>query len=94
MLLASAIFAVVWPLRHRLPRPGDLAWLVLGLFAVGRFFLFFLRGDSPGLALGLSNAQWTSIVLLLVVIAGRALTVRASAGRADVPPPAASQRHT
>lgn len=78
VLLAAAIFALVWPLRHRLRRPGDLAWLVLGLFAAGRFFEFFLRGDSPQLALGLSNAQWTSVVLLVVVIAGRMLTVRMS----------------
>jgi len=78
VLLALAIFAIVWPLRHRLQRPGDLAWLVLGLFAAGRFFEFFLRGDSPQLALGLSNAQWTSIVLLAVVIAGRTITVRIS----------------
>lgn len=78
VLLAAAIFAIVWPLRHRLRRPGDLAWLVLGLFAAGRFFEFFLRGDSPQLALGLSNAQWTSIVLLVVVVVGRTLTVRTS----------------
>ena len=90
VLLASAIFAAVWPLRHRLSRPGDLAWLVLALFAVGRFFLFFLRGDSPELALGLSNAQWTSVVLLLVVIAGFALTRRFGANRPADGPPAAS----
>lgn len=78
VLLAAAIFAVIWPLRHRFQRPGDLAWLVLGLFAAGRFFEFFLRGDSPQLALGLNNAQWTSLVLLVVVIAGRALTRRLS----------------
>jgi prolipoprotein diacylglyceryltransferase len=38
VLLALAIFAVAWPLRHRLRRPGDLTWLVLALFAAGRFF--------------------------------------------------------
>lgn len=76
MLLAAAIFAVVWPLRHRMRRPGDLAWLVLGLFAAGRFFVFFLRSDSPQLALGLSSAQWTSVVLLVIVIAGPILTAR------------------
>jgi len=75
-LLGMAIFAAVWPLRHRLKRPGDLAWLVLGLLAVGRFLVFFLRSDSPQLALGLNNAQWTSVVLLAIVIAGRTLTVR------------------
>lgn len=90
VLLALAIFAAVWPLRHRLRRPGDLAWLVMGLFAVGRFFLFFLRGDSPERALGLSNAQWTSVVLLLVVIAVRALTIRTGKRRGAQTPPAAS----
>jgi phosphatidylglycerol:prolipoprotein diacylglycerol transferase len=76
VLLALLIFAVIWPLRHRLPRPGDMAWLVLGLFACGRFFEFFLRSDSPDLALGLSNAQWTSVGLLVVAVAGRAISVR------------------
>ena len=47
VLLGAAIFALVWPMRHRLRRPGDLAWLVLGLFAAGRFFEFFVRSDSP-----------------------------------------------
>ena len=49
---------------------------MLGLFSAGRFFEFFLRGDSPQLALGLSNAQWTSLVLLVLVVAGRAFTKR------------------
>lgn len=76
VLLASLILAVVWPLRHRLPRVGDMAWLVLGLFALGRFFVFFLRSDSPELGLGLSNAQWTSIGLVVVAVVGRAISVR------------------
>jgi len=76
VLLATAIFAIVWPLRHRMKRTGDVAWLVLGLFAAGLFFVFFLRSDSPQLALGLSNAQWTSVALLLVVVVGRAFTSR------------------
>ena len=76
VILASAIFLIVWPLRHRVTRAGDMAWLVLGLFAAGRFVEFFVRSDSPDLALGLNNAQWTSIVMLLVVIIGRAVTAR------------------
>lgn len=76
ILLAASIFAVMWALRDRLRRPGELAWLVLGLFAAGRFFLFFVRSDSPQLALGLSNTQWTSLVLLVLIIAGWALTSR------------------
>ncbi|MFP5364514.1 MAG: prolipoprotein diacylglyceryl transferase [Thermoleophilia bacterium] len=80
VLLATSIFAAIWPLRHRLERPGDLAWLVLGLFAAGRFLVFFLRSDSPQLALGLNNAQWTSVALLAIVLVGRTLTRR----RADL----------
>ncbi|MEJ7772701.1 MAG: prolipoprotein diacylglyceryl transferase [Geodermatophilaceae bacterium] len=76
VMLASVLFAIVWPLRHRLPRTGDVAWLVLGLFSIGRFFLFFLREDSPELALGLSNTQWTSLVMLVLVIVGRTVTAR------------------
>jgi phosphatidylglycerol---prolipoprotein diacylglyceryl transferase len=74
VLLASLIFAVVWPLRHRL-RAGSLTWLVVALFSLGRFFEFFARSDSPDLALGLNNAQWTSLGLLAVALAGWWLTV-------------------
>jgi phosphatidylglycerol---prolipoprotein diacylglyceryl transferase len=84
VLLGAAIFALVWPLRHRLRRPGNLAWLVLGLFAVGRFFEFFARSDSPELTLGLNNAQWTSLGLLVAVALGWRLTAhrtRPEAGR-------------
>lgn len=71
VLLASLIFAIVWPLRHRLRRVTLLTtWTVLGLFSVGRFFEFFLRDDSETLALGLSSAQWTSLALLAVAVAG------------------------
>ena len=78
-LLALLIFAIVWPLRDRLPRPLDVMWLVLALFNAGRFAEFFLRYDSPDLALGLNNAQWTSLGLLLVVAIGWPLTRRRQA---------------
>jgi phosphatidylglycerol:prolipoprotein diacylglycerol transferase len=82
VLLATIIFAVVWPLRNRLRRPTDATWLVLGLFAAGRFFEFFLRSDSPQLALGLNNAQWTSIALLAFVLLGWSLTRRRASSSA------------
>ena len=74
VMLGAIIFAIVWPLRHRL-RPGSLTWLVVALFSVGRFLEFFARSDSPDLALGLNNAQWTSLALLVVAIAGWWLTI-------------------
>ena len=74
VLLGLAVFAIMLLVRHRIRRPGDLAWLVLALFAVGRFFEFFVRSDSPELALGLNNGQWTSVAMVLAILVGRRLT--------------------
>ena len=70
VLLGAAIFALVWPLRHRLRRPTALAWIVLGLYGIGRFLESFLRLDSPELALGLTTAHASSLALLLAAGAG------------------------
>jgi phosphatidylglycerol---prolipoprotein diacylglyceryl transferase len=75
VLIAAIVFAIAWPLRKRLKRPLALMWLVIALFAVGRFFEFFVRSDSADLALGLEIAQWTSLVLLAVAAAGAWLTL-------------------
>ena len=75
VVLALLVLAAMLVLQRYLKRPGDLAWAVLGLFAFGRFFEFFLRSDSPELALGLSNAQWTSLALLAVAVIGRSIAV-------------------
>ena len=85
VLLAATILAIVWPLRHRMRAPGDLAWLVLALFAVGRFFELFIRVDSDKLALGLNNAQWTSLVMLVVIAAGWRYTRRRAARSGQSP---------
>jgi phosphatidylglycerol:prolipoprotein diacylglycerol transferase len=76
VLIAAMVFAIAWPLRKRLKRPLALMWLVIVLFAVGRFFEFFLRSDSADLVLGLEIAQWTSLALLIVTAAGAWLTLR------------------
>lgn len=84
VLLAGAIFAIVWPLRHRLSsRPTATVWLVMALFSIGRFFEFFARRDSETIALGLSSAQWTSIVLLAVSGIGAAVSLRLRRPRAE-----------
>jgi len=66
MLLGLLILAVVWPLRHRFKRPGMLLWTVVAMYSAARFAMFFYRGDSEAVALGLNSAQWTSAALLLV----------------------------
>lgn len=70
----------MWPLRHRIKRETLLVWIVLALFAVARFFEFFLRSDGTGEALGLNGAQWTSIVLLAVAAAGAYISLRPGTG--------------
>jgi phosphatidylglycerol:prolipoprotein diacylglycerol transferase len=52
-------------LRGKLP-DGALFLLYLILFSVLRFFLFFVRGDVASVGLGLKNAQWTALVILVV----------------------------
>ncbi len=76
--LALFVLTAMLILQRYLKRPGDLAWAVVGLFALGRFFEFFLRSDSPNLALGLSNAQWTSLGLLAGAVIGRSIAVHRS----------------
>jgi phosphatidylglycerol:prolipoprotein diacylglycerol transferase len=90
VLLATMIFAIVWPLRHRLVRATALTWLVLGLFSLGRFFEFFARSDSEEAALGLNTAQWTSLVLLAIAAVGASITLRQREpkdGRGQTPTP-------
>jgi phosphatidylglycerol:prolipoprotein diacylglycerol transferase len=76
VLIGAIVFAVIWPLRKRLKRPTLTMWIVIGLLALGRFAEFFVRSDSETLALGLETAQWTSLLLLLVAVAGAWLALR------------------
>jgi phosphatidylglycerol:prolipoprotein diacylglycerol transferase len=65
--IAAVIFVVLWNLRAKLPREGDLFRLYLLLFACGRFGLEFFR-ESPSLIGPLSLAQ-----LICLEIAASAL---------------------
>ncbi len=76
VLIGAFVFAVVWPLRHRLRRPWSTVWAMLALFAVARFLEFFVRSDSASVALGLETAQWTSVALLVVAAVGAWMTAR------------------
>jgi phosphatidylglycerol:prolipoprotein diacylglycerol transferase len=48
-------------------RVGALAVAYLPLYAISQLILFQLRSSEPTLALGLHQAQWTALVILLVV---------------------------
>jgi phosphatidylglycerol:prolipoprotein diacylglycerol transferase len=83
VLIGAIVFAIVWPLRHKLRRPTAITWLVIGLLAAGRFVEFFVRSDSDTVALGLETAQWTSLALLALAGIGAWLVIRHQRARHD-----------
>ena len=72
-LAYSGIFLFLWALRGRGLAPGSMLWLYLGLSSVARFGVEIIRVE-PVVALGLTQAQWIAIVLVLV--SGAVLAVR------------------
>jgi phosphatidylglycerol:prolipoprotein diacylglycerol transferase len=62
---ALALFGVLWALRDRMPREGDLFRLYLALFGGGRFLLEFLR-EREIIFGGLSLAQWLCLELTVM----------------------------
>jgi phosphatidylglycerol:prolipoprotein diacylglycerol transferase len=51
----------------RLPRDGMLFWTNLFVYSIGRFFIQFYRQDTP-FALGLSQAQFLSVLMAMVAV--------------------------
>ena len=81
VIIGAVVFAIVWPLRHRVRSPTMMIWLVFGLLAAGRFVEFFARSDSETVALGLETAQWTSLMLMGFALVGAVVAHRVG-GRA------------
>lgn len=66
------IAAVLIRLRGRLPA-GALFLTYLVLFATLRFLLFFMGGDVPRVAFGLTNGHWTALAILAVALPALAM---------------------
>jgi phosphatidylglycerol:prolipoprotein diacylglycerol transferase len=62
-LQASAVFVVLWSLRKRPYREGTLFWLYLVLAGAMRLVVEFWR-VNPIIALGMTEAQWISLILI------------------------------
>lgn len=81
VLLALVILGLLWPLRQRLSqRPGHLLAATVALYSLGRFAIFFVIRDTPVVALGLRQAQWTSLALLALALLGAWWAERVDAG--------------
>ena len=69
MILCFVIIAILLPflprLRARFP-DGVTGLIFLGVYAVGRFFLSYLRADQ--VEYGLRQAQWASVVMVVLAI--------------------------
>ncbi len=60
---------LLWVAAPRLQRAGSLFWAYLGLAGIERFVVEFVRTNEP-VALGLTQAQWISVLLLAAGVAG------------------------
>lgn len=61
---AALLFALLWKLRDKLPREGDLFRLYLGLYGLSRFFIENFRERDIALA-GLSSVQIACLCALI-----------------------------
>lgn len=78
IVASAAIFALLWPLRHRFKNAGTLLCTVVALYAIARFAIFFAVRDADVVALGLRQAQLTSVALLALAVGGLIAIRRAS----------------
>lgn len=67
MLWNMGALLVIWKLRNRLHPDGMLFALYLALYAVGRFFITYMRTDKIW-ALGLQEAQYIAILVLVITV--------------------------
>lgn len=85
----GAVFLVLWSMRRSRQPDGMILWWYLLLSATVRFLAEFVR-INPTLALGLSEAQWISIGLM--VIATVLIWRWSDAGRVPAVAPVGSAR--
>src|SRR6266550_1267708 len=82
LLTNLVVLAVLLYLARRVSRPGVLMLVYLFGYAITQFFLFFVRSNDivsfVGLNWGLKQAQWTSLVVLLLLLPITYLVLRYS----------------
>ncbi len=82
LLTNLVVLALLLVLTRRVTRPGVLMLAYLYCYVTTQFFLFFVRDNTIvsflGLDWGLKQAQWTSLVLFLVLLPTTYLIMRHS----------------
>jgi len=72
LLTNVVVLAIMFYLARRVSRPGTLLLFYLYAYSITQFLLFFVRDNVIvtflGLDWGLKQAQWTSLVLLIVLL--------------------------
>ena len=97
MILSLGLVLLLLPfygrLKARFP-DGVLGLWFLGLYAVGRFFLSYLRADQ--VEYGLRQAQWASLVMILLAVVFSFYLLRRRGAAAPVlePPPSVEETQT
>jgi phosphatidylglycerol:prolipoprotein diacylglycerol transferase len=82
MLANIALLAIMFLLAYRLRRPGTLMLIYLFGYVITQFSIFFVRDNLVvsflGLNWGLKQAQWTALVLFVLLIPLTFLVLRFS----------------
>lgn len=72
LLTNLVVLALMLVLAKRVRRPGILMLVYLFCYSISQFFLFFVRDNTVetflGLNWGLKQAQWTSLIVFLVLL--------------------------
>jgi phosphatidylglycerol:prolipoprotein diacylglycerol transferase len=85
LLTNIVVLAVLLFLARRVRRPGVLLFVYLFTYAITQFLLFFVRANDIvsflGLNWGLKQAQWTSLVLFIILLPVSYLVMRSRYAR-------------
>jgi len=72
LLTNIVLLALLFYLAHRVRRPGVLMLVYLYGYVITQFFLFFVRDNAVvsflGLNWGLKQAQWTSLIVFILLL--------------------------
>ena len=91
LLIAVAMFVLLWSLRKRIHPEGMLAMLYLLLYATSQFLIFFVRDNIYVVDQTLKQAQVTAIVVFVLTLPFVVYLLRKDRARPAVTPEPSAQ---